>query len=172
MFLVNSRLGLFIATPFCSTRRGFTYSGRSFSRSYGAILPSSLTRVISSALGYSPRLPVSVCGTVTCRLARGYFLAGGLNQSAVFRRILRPYDPRFSCLPDLPGLTLSRLSPGSLQPSIPIHQGTDLSFCVTPLLITSLGGTGIFNLFPISYAFRPRLRDRLTLGGLTFPRKP
>jgi len=27
-------------------------------------------------------------------------------------------------------------------------------------------------LFPIAYAFRPRLRDRLTLGGLTFPRKP
>lgn len=33
------------------------------------------------------------------------------------------------------------------------------------------GGTGILNLFPITYAFRPRLRDRLTLGGRTFPRK-
>ena len=30
------------------------------SRSYGANLPSSLTKVLSSALGYSPRLPVSV----------------------------------------------------------------------------------------------------------------
>ncbi len=40
-----------------------------FSRSYGVNLPSSLTRVLSSALGYSPRLPVSVCGTVT-RMAR------------------------------------------------------------------------------------------------------
>ncbi len=28
------------------------------------------------------------------------------------------------------------------------------------------------NLFSISYAFRPRLRDRLTLGRLTLPRKP
>ena len=28
------------------------------------------------------------------------------------------------------------------------------------------------NLLPIIYAFRPRLRDRLTLGGFTFPRKP
>jgi hypothetical protein len=28
------------------------------------------------------------------------------------------------------------------------------------------------NLFPIDYAFQPRLRDRLTLGGFTFPRKP
>jgi hypothetical protein len=28
------------------------------------------------------------------------------------------------------------------------------------------------DLFPITYSFRPRLRVRLTLGGLTFPRKP
>ena len=34
-----------------------------FSRSYGVILPSSLTMNHSSALGYSPRLPVSVYGT-------------------------------------------------------------------------------------------------------------
>ena len=34
-----------------------------FSRSYGVILQSSLTRVLPSVLGFSPRLPVSVCGT-------------------------------------------------------------------------------------------------------------
>ena len=28
------------------------------------------------------------------------------------------------------------------------------------------------NLLSIGYAFRPRLRVRLTLGGFTFPRKP
>ncbi len=28
------------------------------------------------------------------------------------------------------------------------------------------------NLFPIGYAFRPHLRGRLTLGGLTLPRNP
>ena len=28
------------------------------------------------------------------------------------------------------------------------------------------------NLLSISYALRPRLRSRLTLGGLAFPRKP
>ena len=28
------------------------------------------------------------------------------------------------------------------------------------------------NLIPIDYAFRPRLRGRLTLGGLTLPRNP
>src|SRR5699024_9172550 len=40
-------------------------------RSYGAILPSSLTRVLPLTFGFSPRLPVSVCGTGTCDLARG-----------------------------------------------------------------------------------------------------
>ena len=31
-----------------------------------SILPSSLTRVLSFVLGFSPRLPASVCGTGTC----------------------------------------------------------------------------------------------------------
>ncbi len=35
-----------------------------------------------------------------------------------------------------------------------------------------LGGTGIFNLFPIVYAFQPQLRDRLTQGRRTLPWKP
>jgi len=39
--------------------------GRSFSRSYGSILPSSLTRVFPIAWVCSTRLPVSVCGTDT-----------------------------------------------------------------------------------------------------------
>ena len=43
---------------------GLAPRGRPFSRSYGSNLPSSLTSFHSSAFGYSPRLPVSVCGTV------------------------------------------------------------------------------------------------------------
>lgn len=42
----------------------FTYKGRTLSRSYGTNLPSSFSRVLSSALEYSSRAPVSVCGTV------------------------------------------------------------------------------------------------------------
>ena len=38
----------------------FTLHESSFSRSYGGILPSSLTRVFPRTLGFSPRLPVSV----------------------------------------------------------------------------------------------------------------
>ena len=54
MFLVNSCLGRFSATCF---RR------HPFSRSYGVNLPSSLTTLLPMALGSSPHLPVSVCGT-------------------------------------------------------------------------------------------------------------
>ena len=43
-----------------------------FSRSYGVILPSSLTTVLSLALGYSPHPPVSVCGTGTFNLDRNF----------------------------------------------------------------------------------------------------
>ena len=63
VFLVNSRLGLFTAAPFPE---------HPFSRSYGVILPSSLTIVLSLTLGFSPHLPVSVCGTGTYGLASGF----------------------------------------------------------------------------------------------------
>ena len=68
MFLVNSRLGLFVATSsrFSGCKQpDTTLTRHPFSRSYGANLPSSLTRVLSSALAFSASLPVSVCGTVT-----------------------------------------------------------------------------------------------------------
>ena len=35
-----------------------------------------------------------------------------------------------------------------------------------------LGGAGIFNLLSITYAFLPRLRDRLTQGSRALPWKP
>ena len=54
MFLLNSCLDLF-AAPYL--RRD------PFSRSYGVNLPSSLSVIHSSTLGYSPRPPVSVYGT-------------------------------------------------------------------------------------------------------------
>ena len=54
MFLVNSCLGLFTAAS----------RGRlPLFRSYGVNLPSSLTTLLPLALGFSPHLPVSVCGT-------------------------------------------------------------------------------------------------------------
>ena len=61
MFLLNSCLGLFSAA--CSRRHPF-------SRTYGVNLPSSLTAILPPALGFSPHLPVSVCGTGTTSLSR------------------------------------------------------------------------------------------------------
>src|SRR5210317_1938572 len=52
--------------PFWLPLYRFTYLGYTFSRSYGVNLPSSFSRVLSSALEYSSRAPVSVCGTVVC----------------------------------------------------------------------------------------------------------
>ena len=53
-----------------------------------------------------------------------------------------------------------------------IQSSAGLPFSVTPSLITPCRWYGNINPFPITYAWRPRLRDRLTLGGLPFPRKP
>ena len=65
VFLVNSRLGLLYATP---SDLSLNQSWPHFSRSYVCILPSSLTRVLSSALDCSSRLPVSDYGTVSSSL--------------------------------------------------------------------------------------------------------
>ena len=50
------------------------------SRSYGYILPSSLTRVLPRTLGFSPRLPVSVYGTGGFRLARSFSWQCGIHE--------------------------------------------------------------------------------------------
>ena len=65
VFLINSCLGLFTAA-------NHSHGQHPFFRSYGVILPSSLTRVLSLTLGFSPRLPVSVCGTGRCFLTRSF----------------------------------------------------------------------------------------------------
>ena len=54
---------------------------RPFSRSYGAMLPSSLTRVLPITLVFSTRLPVSDCGTVARDLARRFSCQLGSPES-------------------------------------------------------------------------------------------
>ena len=63
MFLINSCLSLFTA----ASRRRLPLS-----RSYGANLPSSLTTLLPLSLGFSPHLPVSVCGTGTLVFTRAF----------------------------------------------------------------------------------------------------
>ena len=59
-------------------------------------------------------------------------------------------------------------SPYSLRPPLPVDgQPSILRPCITPAK-----KYGNINPLSIDYAFRPRLRSRLTLGGRALPRKP
>ena len=133
-----------------------------FSRSYGAILPSSLTWFISRTLGFSPRLPVSVYGTDTYMSTRLELFSTAEHQPKRFARkrtaasVLR-LNEWFS--PTRP-TTLPRQPKQSIRPSIPCPSVAQYKWYRN------------INLLSIDYAFRPRLRDRLTLGGLPLPRKP
>ena len=133
MFLVNSRLGLFTAAG--SLRLPL-------SRSYGVNLPSSLTTLLPIALGFSPHLPVSVCGT------------GALDIPHTFSR----HKASGTSL-----LVFGPFRPGRPTPRSPyLH----VSVCLNLQRLRN------FNRMCIDYASRPRLSSRLTLGGRTFPRKP
>ena len=74
MFLVNSRHHLVTATFESLDRKGPHHQRHTFFRSYGIILQSSLTNVLSSALGFSPHPPVSVYGTVNLYTSPAAFL--------------------------------------------------------------------------------------------------
>ena len=65
---------------------GFPLRKHPFSRSYGVILPSSLTRVLSHTLGFSPRLPVSVCGTGTF-ISLEAFLGSGESKTSLHKEL-------------------------------------------------------------------------------------
>ena len=93
MFLLNSRLGLFSAAQSLE---------HPLSLSYGVNLPSSLTTLLPLALGFSPHLPVSVCGTGTLVYLTP-FLASG------HRRL-----PYYNFGPFRPG----RPTPGSGYPKV------------------------------------------------------
>ena len=119
--MINSRYPLVCATPLHLRAKGSRLS-----RSYACNLPSSFSIVLSSALVYSTRPPVSVSGTV-------------------YKKELFPGTSR--------------------QPSQ--SDKTELrSRSVTTSKLTNI------NVIPIDYAFRPRLRGRLTLLRLTLSRNP
>ena len=74
MFLVNSHNRQFTATAKSSRSKSYHPERHTFSRSYGANLPSSLTRVLSRALGYSPRPPELVWSTIAKEALYAAFL--------------------------------------------------------------------------------------------------
>ena len=132
-----------------------------FSRSYGAILPSSLTMVFPIALVCSTHPPVSVCGTGSEKLPRGFSWKHGLTH---FTQLLRP--------PPQPSRETHFTISQPTRSHGDVQNPAELPFSVTPLVITFFWRCRNVYLLYIDYAFRPRLRSRLTLGGLALPRKP
>ena len=151
VFLVNSRLGLFTAAPL---------RGLPFSRSYGVILPSSLTKVFPLVLGFSPHLPVSVYGTGDNTRIVAFL---GSMESAPS---LLVFDTHHT----------SDLREADLPTSHPLclHASPTGRYAYPPASPHLRCGCRYrnFHLLSIDYAFRPRLRSRLTLSGRAFLRKP
>ena len=145
--MVNSRYPLFCAT----------YLRRpTFSRSYGSKLQSSFAWDLSNALVYSTHPPVSVYGT-------------NKKTSSL---------SSFSCKQRLMALTLSgfSLTKKRFLYSFSLHPSTGIQYPATTIFLHPCIAPSFWcgNIHPlaIDYAFRPRLRSRLTLRGLTTLRKP
>ena len=153
MFLLNSCLGLFSAA--CLRRRPF-------SRSYGAVLPSSLTMLLPSALGSSPHPPVSVYGTG----AGGSIAAFPGTRPMPFPTFSSVHVTPLDCWGGLPPQLLPRLCRSSLS-RLALHA------CVPTFLAAC--STGISTCCPSAAPFglalgpdSPRA-DQLHPGILGYP---
>ena len=155
MFLLNSRLGLFSAAYL---RR------HSLLLTYGVNLPSSLTTLFPLVLGFSPHLPVSVCGTGTLVLTSSFSCQCGIgNFGTYFPSISRLRNVRRTSLPDY----LLRLCMFFQLHALPI--------LLRPCLVqTNYGGMGISthcpSTTPFGLALGPDLpwADEPSPGNLRF----
>ena len=166
MFLVNSRSPHFTATHVGFQLKKRSPCGYTFSRSYGVNLPSALTSVLSRALGYSPRPPESVCGTVS-KVALCAALLGSMGSSsygaeapphhlsALVSRLwlLPPMKPAYGFEP----ATTKRAARHTLLRPCSLQRHPSRRRNI--------------NLLSITYAFRPRLRIRLTHGRIILPQE-
>jgi hypothetical protein len=146
VFLVNSRYPLLSATPARSGSESLHEPRHTFSRSYGVNLPSSLTRVLSSALAFSAHLPVSVCGTVTRPTPYEAFLGsmGSLTcEPYGYRHHLSAFGMAARICLRHPPTGLNR----------DIQHPAQLPFSVPPSVERSSSGTGILTRFPSPTAF-------------------
>ena len=150
MFLLNSCLSLFSAAHL---------RGHPLSRSYGVILPSSLTMLLPPALGFSPHLPVSVYGTGTLQTIAAFL--GSWNQ--ILRYFVFTPHHVFGLRSGF-----SFYAPTSLVPVFPFP---DYLIPLRPHSSVAMQCRNL-NLLSIDYAFRPRLRSRLTQGRSALPWKP
>ena len=94
--MINSRLGLFTVAAFLR---------HPFFRSYGVNMPSSLTTLLPLALGFSPHLPVSVCGTGTLVYTRAFL-------ASEHRRLRYYISLPFARVNQRPGSAISKCPSG------------------------------------------------------------
>ena len=163
--MINSRLTQFTAARRSPGSKSPSNTGHPLFRSYGAILPSSFCNSHSSTLGFSPHLRVSDYGTDVRRTPIEAFLG------SLIRTTLRA-EPSSSPL----GIMTLRIC---LEDHVPTgldrhyRSPAGLSLLRHPFASWSLfQRCRNIDLLSIGYAFRPHLRVRLTLSGLTFLRKP
>ena len=150
MFLLNSCLDLFSAA--CVSRHPF-------SRSYGVILPNSLTMLLPSALGFSPHPPVSVYGTGSY-IAIAAFLDSQLTSFATLW--FAPHHVFVLCC----GFACSTTT--SLVPVFPFPAR---AFHMRPYSSDNAWYRNL-NLLSIAYVLRPVLRPRLTQSRSALLWKP
>ena len=155
VFLLNSCLDLFSAP---------NSRWDPLSRSYRVNLPSSLTVNHSSALVYSTRLRVSVCGTGTLKIKfSGFSWEYAYTHYYRFPKELVYYQVRLSLWICLQRSTSTPFN-GLFRQSAALSR---LRLHVTPT-----GSTGILTGSAIGLAVRLSLRTRLTLIRLALIRKP
>ena len=150
MFLLNSCLDLFSAA----------YRSRHpFSRSYGVILPSSLTMLLPLALGFSPHPPVSVYGTGPFKTIAA-FLGGQLVNFSTLRFDPHHVFPLYGGFAYHTGTSL-----------VPVFPFPALTFCPRPHSSVYTEYRNLY-LLSIDYDSRPRLRPRLTQSRSALLWKP
>ena len=103
-------------------------------------MPSSFTRVLSSALGYSPRPPVSDLVRSPRTLPNEVFLGRSSSQFA-------------TRAPRSPELALADFPTSHPRPKTGIYQPDDLRTAVTPRCKRLRGGAGMLTCFPSATPF-------------------
>ena len=159
--MVNSRLGRFAAAAAGSGSWSLHLQRHSFSRSYGAIMPSSLTMVPPIASVCSTRPPVSVLVRAPTALPRGFSRKHGLADFSISFRLAS----QDICAADFHAMLPTRFHGDVQNPA-------RLPFSVAPSVMPRRRRCGNVCPLRIGYASRPRLSSRLTLGGLASPRNP
>ena len=165
MFLVNSRSGLFTAATL-----GFT--GKRFHLLMAPLLPK-LRGHFAEFLCKGSLEHLRILSSPTCvglryghtSLSLEVFLGSMIRDNWLARRLVPPSRLRVKEARIFLSLTPTRLDPL-------FHQWAVLSLLRHPVVQTKLVWFRNINRIPIAYAFRPRLRGRLTLSGLAFLRKP